>query len=194
MHPHAVDRANEPMVPTALAVVLVTLSLLVAGTAVVAVARRAHGSAAASVVASPEIATGTGTADGMLPASLAGLPATARITGTEAVDVVTGLHFGDVPVDEAEVAEYGGGRAIVWLSWSASVSAAALVARMTDRIAAGDTPFSSPRKVSSLRGVYATAGNGQVHYYFSRGGAVWWLAADRGLARRALAEVLGAAG
>jgi hypothetical protein len=64
---------------------------------------------------------------------------------------------------------------------------------MTDRIAEGGTPFSSPRKVSGLRGVFVTHGNGQVHYYFFRGGAVWWLAADRGLARSALAETLGAA-
>ncbi len=193
MHTRAdrLDRTDQPTVPTGLAVTLVVLSLVVAGAAVVAVARRAEPPsqpAAGASVGNP-VATG----EGVLPSTLGGLPATVHVTGQDAVDVVAGLHLGDVPVDEAEVAEYGSGREVVWVSRSGTVSADTLVTQMTDRIAQGDTPFSTPRKVPTLRGVFRTVGNDQVHYYFARGEAVWWLAADRALARQALAEILGAA-
>jgi hypothetical protein len=110
------------------------------------------------------------------------------------VDVVTRLHLGDVPVDAAEVADYGGGQVAVWVSWSSSVDAPTLVERMTDRIAEGGTPFAVPVAVERPDGAYRTRGNGQVHYYWARAGGVWWLAADRALAPTALDELAAGAG
>ena len=179
----AEERATQ--VPTALAVLLVVLSLLVAGGAWVAVATRGGGDAAAPPVVP---------AERVLPDTLVGLPTTSHLTGPEAVDAVTGLHLGDVPVDAAEVADYAGGRVLVWVSWSTSEPADALVRRMTARIAEGGTPFSAPRVPARLNGVWVTVGSGQTHFYFARDGGVWWLAAEPDLARAAVAELLEVAG
>jgi hypothetical protein len=174
-------------VPTAVAVLLVVLSLLVAGGAWVAVATRgdagAAGGEAGADAAPPQV----------LPATLAGLPATVHLTGAEAVTTVTELHIGDVPVDAAEIVDYGGGQVIVWVSWS-DESADVLVDEMTLAIAGGGTPFSTPRPSAAGNGVWATVGNGQTHLYFARDGAVWWLAADEDLARGAITELLEVAG
>jgi hypothetical protein len=174
----------EPVaqVPTALAVVLVVLSLLVAGGAWVAVATRGGDGSGAQARSSR-----------VLPSTLAGLPTTVHLTGAEAVTTVTDLHIGDVPVDAAEIVDYGGGRLVVWVSWS-DEPADVLVDEMTTAIAEGGTPFSMPRPSGAGEGVWATVGNGQTHLYFARGDAVWWLAADGDLARRAIAELLEVAG
>jgi hypothetical protein len=181
----AEERAAQ--VPTALAVVLVVLSLLVAGGAWVAVATR--GDRSASEALAPAAADVT-----VLPSTLAGLPTTTHLTGAEAVDAVTGLHVGDVPVDAAEIADYGGGKVLVWVSWSTASSAEDLVKEMTVKIAQGGTPFSAPREPARYDGVWVTVGNGQTHFYFARRDAVWWLAADPDLARTAVTELLGVAG
>ncbi len=143
-------------------------------------------------------AAGPGPADAAptsLPASLAGLPRTAAVTGEEAVRSVEALHGRGLPVATAEIAEYAGGRATVWMSRSDRPGAArALVERMRRGIAGGGSPFSAPRAVAGQRGVWATEGLGQVHYFFARGGAVWWLSADRALAGAALAALLEVAG
>jgi hypothetical protein len=193
MHANAdpVDGRHEPspQVPTALAVLLVVLSLLVAGGAWVAVATRGGDAEAGS----EDAQTATAAAPRALPSTLADLATTTHLAGPEAVTVVTELHIGDVPVDAAEIADYGGGQILVWVSWSAE-PAEDLVDRMTLAIAEGGTPFSTPRPSGAGDGVWATVGNGQTHLYFARDGAVWWLAADADLAREAVTELLEVAG
>ncbi len=175
----AEERATQ--VPTALAALLVALSLLVAGGAWVAVATRGDRTEASAPVTAAEL---------VLPSTLAGLPTTSHLTGPQAVDAVTGRHLGEVPVDAAEIADYGGGQVLVWVSWSTAVPAEDLVRRMTARIAEGGTPFSAPRSPAGLDGVWVTVGNGQTHFYFARSGGVWWLAARPNLARAAVTELL----
>lgn len=183
-----VELQDSPSVPTTLAVLLAVLSLLVAGAAWVAVASRGESARV------PQADPGQGLFGEVLPSTLVGLPTTTHLTGREAVEAVTGLHLGDVPVDAAEVADYGGGRALVWVSWSVDERADALVQRMRARIAAGGTPFRPPRVLAGMPGVWATVGNGQTHFYFARDGAVWWLAAEPDLARAAVTELLEVAG
>lgn len=186
MQPSAeVAGPDERRVSTPIAVTLLVLSLAVAASAVVAVSLRSPDPA--PTAANPAAPTFLS----VLPPELAGLPGTAHLTGSEAVEAVTGLHVGDVPVDMAEVARYGGGRIVVWVSWSAREPAGGLVERMTERIAEGGTPFSSPKAARGLEGLYVTEGNGQIHYYWAHDGGVWWLAADRGLARPAVVELRG---
>lgn len=188
MHAHTEHPQDQgTRVPTSLAVTLVVLSFLVAGAAWVAVATRDDGATPAEPLATSPFAE-------VLPPSLAGLPTTTHLTGAEAVEAVTGLHLGEVPVDAAEISDYGAGRVLVWVSWSASASADALVRQMTARIAQGDTPFRAPRVPVRMPGVWVTVGNGQTHFYFARDGAVWWLAAEPDLARAAVAELLEVAG
>ena len=179
---------DAPSVPTPIAALLVVLSLLVAGAAWVAANR--HGGPAPI----PPTAPAAGSFREVLPPSLAGLPVTTHLTGREAVDAVMGLHIGEVPVDAAEIADYGGGRVQVSVSWTTAEPAPALVARMTERIGAGDTPFLPPHRVRRLPGVWTTSGNGQTHYYFAREGGVWWLGADPALADDAVVELLEVAG
>ncbi len=177
---------NSSTVPTWLALLLVTLSLGVAAGAVVAVARGSGPGDPSTEVASVG-------AD-VLPSVLAGLPTTVHLRGPEAVEAIARLHIGDVDVDAAEISDYGGGRIVVWVSWSASEGAAAQVERMTARIGEGGTPFSTPETAEAPDGAYVTTGNGQVHYYWAQDGGVWWLAADRGLAQAALDDLIGDAG
>ena len=180
-------RRDAPSAPTWLALLLVALSLVVAGAAVVAVASRSDDGAAPAAVAPVAVAD-------VLPSALAGLPTTVHLSGPEAVEAVTSLHLGDVPVHAAEVADYGGGQIVVWVSWSASEDAPTLVEQMTDRIAEGGTPFAIPVAAEQPDGAYTTKGNGQIHYYWAQDGGVWWLAADRALAQAALDELAGSAG
>lgn len=179
-------RREAPSAPTWLALLLVVLSLAVAGAAVVAVAGRSD--EAPTPVAEAPVASE------VLPSSLAGLPATVHLNGPEAVEAVTSLHIGDVPADAAEVADYGGGQIVVWVAWSASEDAATLVERMTDRIAEGGTPFAIPVPAERPEGAFMTRGIGQVHYYWAQDGGVWWIAADRALAQGALDELVGGEG
>jgi hypothetical protein len=191
MHVNADPVGGRPepsaQVPTAVAILLVVLSLLVAAGAWVAVATRGDGertnAEGGEAAVAPQV----------LPPTLGGLPGTVHLTGAEAVTTVTGLHIGDVPVDAAEIAEYGGGQVIVWVSWS-DEPADVLVDEMTLAIAEGGTPFSTPRRSAAGDGVWATVGNGQTHLYFARQDAVWWLAADEDLAREAITELLEVAG
>lgn len=180
-------RRDVPGAPTWLALVLVALSVAVAVAAVVAVARRS-GNGAPVADAAPTEATQ------VLPSSLAGLPTTVHLSGQEAVDAVTDLHIGDVPVHAAEVADYGGRQVVVWVAWSVDEDAATMVQQMTDEITQGGTPFAIPAPAEGRPGTYVTRGIGQVHYYWPQDGGVWWLAADRALAEPALDELVGATG
>ncbi len=133
------------------------------------------------------------TASALLPRSLAGLRATDGVTGPEAVQQVSQLHGADFPIVSAEIATYegSGGTVTVWVARSADEAGAAdMTGRMAERISEGGSPFDPPRPLAGERGVWVTHGMGQVHYFFARGDAVWWLSADPGVAREALARVL----
>ncbi len=127
----------------------------------------------------------------MLPPTLAGMPVSVDLTGTQAEQQVAKLHDADFPMRAAEIGQYGGGRATVWMSEAPdATSAATQVERMAERIAGGGSPFDPPEPLPDVQGVWVTRGMGQVHYFFARGSGVWWLSADRHLARRALSEIL----
>lgn len=131
-----------------------------------------------------------------LPGTVAGLPMVEAITGPEAVEQVSMLHGTDIPVVWAAVGRYEGpdGRAEVWASGSGDrASAVEMTRQMLSGIREGGTPFGPPRRVASERGVWATRGMGQTHYFFARGGDVWWVSADGAVARRALEDALLAA-
>lgn len=131
-----------------------------------------------------------------LPETVAGLPMVEAITGPEAVEQVSMLHGTDIPVVWAAVGRYEGpdGRVEVWASGSGDrASAVEMTRQMLSGIREGGTPFGPPRRMASGRGVWATSGMGQAHYFFARGGDVWWVSADRAVARQALEDALRAA-
>jgi len=131
-----------------------------------------------------------GTSMSLLPRTLAGMTMTARVTGRDALEQVGQLHGEEFPIASAEIAEYGVG-ATVWVSVSADAATSATMAKdMAARISEGGSPFDPPKVLHGEKRVWVTHGMGRVHYFFARGDAVWWLSADRGIARRALSDLL----
>lgn len=132
----------------------------------------------------------TAAAPSVLPGMLAGLQLTGSVTGPDAVKQVSALHDERFPITSAEIAQYASGRAMVWVSWSADAPAAeTMVEQMAARISEGGSPFDAPEPLSGEKGVWVTHGMGQEHFFFSKGNAVWWISADRQIARRALSEI-----
>ncbi|MHB0980887.1 MAG: hypothetical protein ACYC5Q_12600 [Thermoleophilia bacterium] len=135
----------------------------------------------------------------LLPQSLAGLALATSLEGVEAKASVEQLHGKGLGagLDEACVGDYrGAGTATLWVSRSVDVKDAEdLLARMTDRIAEGGSPFTglTPIEKGGVR-VYRLEGMGQVHYYFLSGRDVYWLAIDPALAESGLGELLASAG
>ncbi len=193
------DDGNEVRVGSVGA--LRTVSIGLAGVAVLAAAVAWYLSSAGETGSVPRMdgmpmgGSETQASLGILPRTLAGLPMTEEVTGPDAVSEVAKLHGSDFPISSAEIAQYAGGRAMVWVSMSADAATSATMAEdMAARIAEGGSPFDPPKALPGEEGVWVTHGRGQVHYFFARGDEVWWLSADRGIARLALSEVLEVAG
>lgn len=131
--------------------------------------------------------------DDPLPATLAGASMTDEVTGPQAIRQIASLHGTDFPIVSAEIGQYADGRLTVWMSTESDAAGAAdMVARMGERISGGGSPFAPPRPFEAEPGVWITRGMGQVHFFFARGDAVWWLTADPSLARSALSELMAA--
>jgi hypothetical protein len=132
----------------------------------------------------------------LLPPTAAGLDLSSSLTGQGAVDTITSLHVTGFAVSWAEVAWYANGRVTVWVARGPAdgPDASKLADRMAARIRAHDaSPFTAPKSVPEAEGVWRTEGFDQVHFFFARDGAVWWVSADPGLGRDALSGLLGAA-
>jgi hypothetical protein len=132
-------------------------------------------------------------ATALVPASIAGVPLSGWVQGEAARTQVEQLH-GKVlgaGMDEAWVAEYGDGQAVLWVTRAVlPADARDLYTRMVDRIALGESPFSDqqPIGVPGVEG-YSLDGLGQRHFYFMIGGDVYWLAIDPELADAGLSEM-----
>ncbi|MGZ4149206.1 MAG: hypothetical protein ACXVQJ_04125 [Actinomycetota bacterium] len=112
-----------------------------------------------------------------------------RLHGADALAQIESLHIGRFPLSSAEVARYGDATA-VWVATPRGIGAEASVARMVRAIAAGGSPFASPRRDPAHAGVFTTTGAGQTHAFFAADGRVWWVAADVGDEPVALAALL----
>ncbi|MBI4728838.1 MAG: hypothetical protein HY775_04970 [Acidobacteria bacterium] len=172
------------------ALAVVALAALAAGGSLLVSGRD---SAPATAEYSAPAGAGPATAEDGLPGSLAGLPRVDLVTGERAVADVTALHGLDIPVVSAAIARYGesGDKAEVWVSYSEDAAAATKLAeRMAGKIAEGRSPFDVPELVGGKSGIWFTRGMGQIHFFFARGTAVWWLSIGDARAQDALAEVL----
>lgn len=126
-----------------------------------------------------------------VPEAVAGVPVTKKIFGADAVTEVTLVHGKEFPMTSGVIAIYGDNLATVWVSSSAqNTIAAQMVQAMTNKIAEGRSPFTSP-KTRPLNGrtVYEMNGMGQQHFYFQAGKLVIWLTADKAIAEKALGEI-----
>ncbi|MEK7809854.1 MAG: hypothetical protein AAB571_12330 [Chloroflexota bacterium] len=126
-----------------------------------------------------------------VPEAVAGVQVTQKISGADAVTEVTLVHGKEFPMTSGVIAIYGDSAATVWVSSSAqNTIAAQMVQAMTNKIAEGRSPFTSPqaRQLNGRR-VYELSGMGQQHFYFQSGKLVIWLTADKAIAEKALGEI-----
>lgn len=107
----------------------------------------------------------------------------AEVSGAEARAQIEQLHgkvFG-AGLDQAWIGQYGDPpQATVWVTRSVSrEDAEALLARMSDRLGNGESPFRliGPVTFKGAQG-YELDGMGQKHYYFIVGSDLYWLAID----------------
>lgn len=134
----------------------------------------------------------TSAAPADLPASIAGLALDSATRGADAVASVTQLHGKAFDVVSGAEGQYGGGQVTIWSAQARDATAAAgLVSAMHGRIAEGNSPFEPlADRQDGGRTVYALDGMGQKHFYFQSARQVVWVAADAGIAERALEEAL----
>lgn len=147
----------------------------------------------AGMAGMPGVGGTNGDAAGGLPIleRLADEPLTPSVTGPDAIEQVAQLHGSTFPVADAVIATYGNGRATIWVSAAPDAGTAKdQVMTMRDGISEGGSPFAPPQEVPGMPGVYATSGMGQRHFFFSRDRAVWWIAVDPAIARRALNQIM----
>lgn len=116
------------------------------------------------------------------PPELAGLPLDEAISGPAAVAELSALHGVELNAEDGIVATYGGGNhsATLWVSISATeTQAIELNQLMTERIAAGNSPF-VPVGPMEIQGqvVQLLTDDAGGHAYFQSGRYVVWLMSD----------------
>ena len=126
-----------------------------------------------------------------LPEQLAGLPLSSQMTGPQAVTDFSNLHGERFPLTSGAVGFYGNNRATIWVAGAPlSLMAARLVTAMRDKIAEGNSPFTTSGEYQdNKRTIYALEGMGQKHFYFQSHNLVIWLAADADIADAAIQQL-----
>ena len=129
-----------------------------------------------------------------MPHSIAGIDLTRIVAGKDAAEVINHLHGKGVSPSHNSIAIYAGekGSAILYLSvYAEEKEAEESLDRMRSAISQGNPVFAHYTEVEvSGRIVYFCVGQGQSHYFFRHQDKLYWLAADRGIARVGLEELL----
>ncbi len=129
-----------------------------------------------------------------LPPELSGMKLVRVTTGQGAAAMIARLHGKDVAPAESHIGYYGGGamQAVLYVSRFASdEEARSQLAAMSDRIGAGSSGFGHHAQFTiDAREIHLVLGQGQVHYFFTEGSDLSWLAMRPDLARAGLAELL----
>ena len=127
-----------------------------------------------------------------LPAQVAGLPLSSKLTGTDATEEFSMLHNEHFPLTSGAVGIYGDNQVALWVGGAPlDFMAAGLVTAMRDKIAVGNSPFTPiTQRRDGSRTIYVLEGMGQSHYYFQSKNLVIWLAAEPALADKALQQTL----
>jgi hypothetical protein len=125
-----------------------------------------------------------------LPRQLVGRPASGQQTGQDALTAIASLHGKGFALKDGAVAHFG--EATVWVAQTRDETGArAMTDAMTQRIAAGGSPFTpADRRQVSGRTVYVLSGMGQTHFYWQAADKVVWLAIDPIAAESGLRELI----
>ncbi|MBE3068022.1 MAG: hypothetical protein IMZ73_11465 [Chloroflexi bacterium] len=113
------------------------------------------------------------------------------MTGPQAVADFSNLHGEQFSLTSGAVGFYGNNRATIWVAGAPlNLMAARLVTAMRDKIAEGNSPFTTSGEYQdNKRTIYALEGMGQKHFYFQSHNLVIWLAADADIADAALQQL-----
>ena len=129
-----------------------------------------------------------------LPPEIHGLQLAESRSGTAAVEMINRLHGVSVAPPQTQIGFYGPPdmRALLYVSrFASSTDAESRLAVMAGKIEQGTPAFGHYRRFDVGRTqVNSVFGGGQVHYFFTRGAELTWLAVPPQLARAALAELL----
>ena len=130
----------------------------------------------------------------LLPDALGGMNRVAAVVGDEAQDRVDKLHGKTVAPDEVAVGEYAGsdGKATLYVSaYRSPLEAGEIETRMTMVMRKGGSPFTGVRERQvNGRSVKTCTGFGQVHFLFSWGDNLYWLASDPAAADEAVSALV----
>jgi hypothetical protein len=129
-----------------------------------------------------------------LPPALGPLKLVQRTTGTEARALVDRIHGKGVATAENSIGLYRSpsGAATLYVTvYRGGEEARKDFARMADRIGAGNSTFTDFRRFEYM-GVPMgmCSGMDQLHYFFSRGRSLYWLAADASVAGNAVRDLV----
>jgi hypothetical protein len=130
-----------------------------------------------------------------LPAELHGLQLVESRVGDDASELIAGMHEGDsLAPGESEVGFYGTDdmRAVLYVSqFATEEDAHAQFVAMSLGIGGGSSGYGhhTQSEIGGLK-VHSVFGRGQIHYFYTSGPDVTWLAAPPAVARPLLAELL----
>jgi hypothetical protein len=129
-----------------------------------------------------------------LPATLGSLQLVEQMAGQEARTVINLLHDKGVTPDENFIGEYAAesGKATLYVSvYGGRDETVEAEQKMARRIEQGSPVFTRYRTLTiDGRNVSECVGMGQIHYFFSQGQALFWLAVDMQVAQQTLQTLL----
>lgn len=114
-----------------------------------------------------------------IPDTIAGLPQTGVISGTEAIQQITQMHGTNIPLAEGYVAQYAGNgkQIMLWISVSPSKEEGKQLFKMMDDRMPSSKVFTERKAVIiGGRRVIRVLGMGQEHYYWVNGKVNFWVA------------------
>ena len=128
------------------------------------------------------------------PKTVGALQLIHALRGKEALQAIDRLHGKGITATDGYVAHYERNSLVAMLYVSRparSTMTGAQIEKMVTGISTGRTPFSH-LKSSKRNGttVYSALGQGQIHYFYSRGADVIWIAADPPVAKEVVEDLL----
>ncbi len=132
--------------------------------------------------------------DSALPAVIAGMEITERISGEEAARIVNRMHRGEVATQANFIGHYqgGGNRAAYYISlYESPDQAEGAMESMAAVMKQEGHGFSHlMKRTEQGTDFYMALGQDQAHYFFARDNELAWLAVDIPVAETAVKEIL----
>ncbi len=130
----------------------------------------------------------------MMPNEIQGLELFKKVTGKDAAEIISRLHMKDVSSQDNIILYYQSeqNQATIYVSYFQYLFLAdKYIHEMRKKIREEDTGFSQYAQFKA-RGldINSVVGYSQIHYFFAHYNYTFWLAIDRSIARKGLAQIL----